>query len=616
MIRFPAREVIIGHRPLGGRNPIRLQSMTTTAALNIQGTVRQTIRIFEAGADYVRISTPNRQSVLNLEKIRKELHKAGFDQPLIADIHFNPDLALMAARLVEKVRINPGNFIGPQRNGRDEWNDTQDEAEILQIQRNIAPLLKVCKEYGTAIRIGTNFGSLSPRIIARYGNTPEGMVQSTIEFLRIFEAQGFFNTIISLKASNPLIMIQSYLLMVERMLAEGMNYPLHLGVTEAGEGENGRIKSALGITTLLQKGIGDTIRVSLSEEPEAEVPVARKIAEPFQDIFTRQPDSEFSFHTRPLKWQHENSPLLPGVHRALVVQTDRGNFRSDIHFHPNQSEVVTFLDSQNRADLIFFKEGEFFPESNSLIKSPGRILEVNTGTIFPVFKESELLSADYKPHPRLNFVYLSGSLQNFLIEKLQTIPGLIILWDPGEEDFRGTSTALQESLKSVNIIAAVIPRRTYHQRDTEDLLLQLTADFGRLLLEREIQGLWIENHQIPQDTVNQICFGLLQATGLRITKTEFISCPTCARTSFNLLKVLKEIKERTSDMPGLKIAVMGCAVNGPGEMADADFGIMGAGANKVHIFKGKHAVIKDISQNQAADALFDLITQLKMNKLK
>jgi (E)-4-hydroxy-3-methylbut-2-enyl-diphosphate synthase len=590
--------------------------MTNTAPLDIQATLKQIIRIFEAGADYVRISAPNRQSALNLKKIRKELHKAGFDQPLIADIHFNPDLALIAAKFVEKVRINPGNYSGAGRKGQKDWADSEYEAELERIRQNISPLLEVCKEYGTAIRIGTNFGSLSPRIISRFGNTPEGMVQSTLEFLKIFEDLGFYNTVISLKASNPLLMIRSYLLMVERMLEEGMAYPLHLGVTEAGEGENGRIKSALGISTLLQEGIGDTIRVSLSEEPEAEIPVARKIAEPFQGIFPGVGALTSKFSVKPFNWQDKQLPALPGGHKAIVISSFSGSTRNATHLHPQADK--SFLDTNlpNPPDLYFI-QGEKEKDEHGLSGLPnGKILDINSGFEHPLLTQEQVFNGSFKTHSGFYFFHLTHLPDPDLVKKLIKIPRLIILWRPEKILEPALISDLFLLLEGAQDPVAIIPCLTYNQADGEAFILKLTADLGRLLLERKIHGMWIENPGLTQKVIIQACYSLLQATGLRITRTEYISCPTCARTSFDLMKVLKEVKEKTSHLPGLKIAVMGCVVNGPGEMADADFGIMGSGPDTVNLFRGNEVEVKNLPQDQAAQTLLELINSMNSSELK
>jgi (E)-4-hydroxy-3-methylbut-2-enyl-diphosphate synthase len=587
MVRFPTREVQIGDRPLGRRNPIRLQSMTNTAPHEVKQTVAQAIRIFEAGADYVRISAPNRQSALNLEKIRKELNGAGFDQPLVADIHFHPELALIAARHVQKVRINPGNYSGHPKKGQTEWTDDEYAAELEKVRENVTPLIACCREYGTAIRIGTNFGSLSQRIISRFGNTPEGMVQSTIEFLKIFEDLGFMQTVISLKASNPLIMIRSYLLMLERMQHEGMAYPLHLGVTEAGEGENGRIKSALGITTLLKMGIGDTIRVSLSEAPEDEIPVARKIAGPFQKYFTLGNDSKAAFFVKPFDWQTIQPPALPGGHKALVV--------------------LPFPERENEG-----KKPDFYVVEKDKNQVKGNeTIETVSGERFALLNLQELENNNRPLHHRFNFFKINFPGDASFLHLLKKVSGPVLLWALPERKITEHLDALSRQLEKLQVKAAILPRLAYLHDNEESLMLSLTADAGALLLQRKIHGLYVEAPNLPnQSSIAGICFGLLQASGLRITRTEYISCPTCARTSFDLLKVLQQVKERTSHLPGLKIAVMGCVVNGPGEMADADYGIMGAGPGKVHLYKGNQPVIKNIDQDKAAEALENILKDM------
>ncbi|MBW6497736.1 MAG: (E)-4-hydroxy-3-methylbut-2-enyl-diphosphate synthase [Bacteroidales bacterium] len=592
MLRFSTREVQIGNRPLGGQNPIRLQSMTNTAPLDTRSTVEQAIRIFEAGADYVRISTPSRQSALNLESIKKELRLAGFDQPLVADIHFNADLALIAARLVEKVRINPGNYTGLPRKGQTEWTDAEYAAELEKVRENVAPLIDACRQYGTSIRIGTNFGSLSQRIISRHGNTPEGMVQSTFEFLKIFEDLGFYQSVVSLKASNPLIMIRSYLLMVERMQHEGMAYPLHLGVTEAGEGENGRIKSALGIGTLLKMGIGDTIRVSLSEAPEDEIPVARKIAQPFQEYFTAGNNPKVAFSVKPFEWQTSHSPLLPGGHKAIVV-----------------------LPLSEREEMEKDPDYFFVSKSGSHANHPKKeLVETGSGKRLALLGLQELANNNERFYPDINFIEVNFPGDKPFLPLFKKAPGLVLVCTFPEREITEQVEALCQQLEKLELKAAIVPRLNYLHDDEESFMLSLTADAGALLLQRKIHGLFVEAPNLPnQSNIASICFGLLQASGLRITRTEYISCPTCARTSFDLVKLLKQVKDKTSRFPGLKIAVMGCVVNGPGEMADADYGIMGAGPGKVHLYKGNQPIMKNIDQDKAAETLEDLIKNLIIN---
>lgn len=581
MHRFPSREVLIGNRPVGGHNPIRLQSMTNTPVNDIKATLGQAIRIFEAGADYVRISTPSSESVRVLKKIRDELKEAGFDQPLVADIHFRPELALMAARVVEKVRINPGNYSGIPRKGQTEWTDSEYAADLDTIRRDLKPLVAVCREYGAAIRIGTNSGSLSPRIVSRYGNTPEGLVQSTIEFLKIFEELGFYQTVVSLKASNPMVMISSYILMAGRMLNEGMCYPLHVGVTEAGEGRSGRVKSALGICTLLKEGIGDTIRVSLSEPPEDEIPIAIKMAAPFQEAFQMVPPKGAIYKTPVFDWSLEPPPPMPGGHKAIVIANP---LTQNTVNNPNKIEVFDFKWEDNKLN-----------ESNEYRLSP---------------QNAPFTHAMPVPD-NFNVVWHTQHNERELINKLNEPGQPLILVDCQENELAQQAENLHRQLTARNIKAAIIARLPQMGSDEDTVAINLCTTLGKLLLERRIHGIWAEAPQLPErQTIVDLSFELLQAAGLRITQTEFISCPTCARTSFDLQAVLKQVKEKTAHLPGLKIAVMGCVVNGPGEMADADFGLLGAGPGKVHIYKGNKPVLKNIDQSQAAECLMQFINAL------
>jgi len=582
MVRFPTREVKVGDRPLGGLNPIRLQSMTNTDTRDVKTTVAQTIRIFEAGADYVRISVPDKKSAGNLAAIKGELHRAGFGLPLVADIHYRPELALDAARIFEAVRINPGNYTGATRKGKLSWTDMAYLQAREEIRQNVAPLLAVCREYGCAVRVGTNFGSLSQRIVWRYGSTPEAMVESTMEFLKSFEELGFYNTVVSLKASNPLIMIRSYLLMVERMLQEGMAYPLHVGVTEAGEGEDGRIKSALGISTLLQAGIGDTIRVSLSEAPEAEIPVAYKIAKPFQDVFTRAPDVGIKFSLTKFDWQGD-TPSMPDGYKAIVLH----------HRHDSNPDLLAPV------DLSRLPEDETWKGLKTMAgKTRGE---------FPVLRMEEIFNQDVKFHPSCNFIFIRRSPRDVLYEKLDQIPNPILLCFSEQHDLRLLSEIIEQVVKR-KIKAAIIDCGIFDENDEELLLVRLAERFGPNLLQRKIHGMWaVAPNLVEPGKVTPLCFGLLQAAGLRVTKSEIIACPTCSRTSFDLTSVVKQVKEMAGHIPGLKIAIMGCIVNGPGEMADADFGILGTTQGKVHIYQGNKPILRNIEQGNAAKELVRLI---------
>ncbi len=493
-MRFPSREVQIGTKALGGNNPVRLQSMTNTPVADIKATIEQAIRIFEAGADYVRIATPDLQSVRQLPAIKKALYAAGFTNPLIADIHYQPELALEAAPLVEKIRINPGNYVDRPKTGQTYWSDQEYVLDLERLKQKLSPLIKVCKEYGTAIRIGTNLGSLSQRIIYRYGHTPEAMVQSTLEFLCIFEELSFFNTVVSLKASNPAFMIQAYRLMAERMSEKGMSYPMHLGVTEAGSGMDGRIKSALGIGTLLKEGIGDTIRVSLTEDPEHEIPVAKAI---IAYALSMQPPQKTPSHDI----DNSNDPHEPMISHA-----------------ENMMDNETTVDATSLAST--------------------------------------------------------------------------------QEKKRTASSEQPER----------IGRKLYTTEDADSLMIMTAIDFGEKLLFKEIDDVVIEAPKIKEPgLVHHLQESLMQATGRRVTKTEFIACPGCARTSYDIQSVLRDIQERAGNIPGLKIAVMGCVVNGPGEMADADYGLMGTAKGLLWLYKGSQVVRKNIQPEMAASELLQLL---------
>ncbi|HAJ99848.1 MAG TPA: 4-hydroxy-3-methylbut-2-en-1-yl diphosphate synthase [Bacteroidales bacterium] len=586
MIRFPAREIYVGNKPLGGRNPIRLQSMTNTDTRDVEATVAQTIRIFEAGADYVRISVPNSESASVLPSIRKKVSNARFDYPLIADIHFKPELALIAARYFEAVRINPGNYTGMPSKNQIEWSESQYQSELDEMRNNLKPLLKTCKEYGRAIRIGTNFGSLSKRVISRLGNTPEAMVVSTLEFLQAFESLGFTDTAISLKASNPIITIKAYLLMVERMQQMGMAYPLHVGVTEAGEGEDGRIKSALGISTLLQMGIGDTIRVSLSEAPEEEIPVARKIAEPFQNLFTNTPREGEVYRIPIINFNPPNPPPIPYNLKAVVL-SDQEDASCDFVLLKNTKEF-----------------GNAEKDENCFTQAKHKA----TGEIFPVFSVQALSNPSTIFDAQWNFLWIDFDNDLPKLETLKNVPGLILIFETKCNNLTNAIEQLREHLFRLELNPVLVVYQRLIHRSEEDVLLTAVEKTSLLLLQRKIHGLIFRAPVIATPSLaGKMVFGLLQATGIRITRNEYISCPTCSRTSFDLVAISKKVKEITQHISGLKIAVMGCVVNGPGEMADADFGILGAGPGKVHLYKGLTPIKRNLTELQALDALAKLI---------
>ena len=512
---------------------MRIQSMTNTSTMDTAGSVAQALRIAEAGGEMVRLTTQGVREAGNMAEVRKGLDDAGCNVPLVADVHFNPSAAFKAAETCEKVRINPGNFVDAARTFKKlEYTDEEYEAEIEKIRESLVPFLDVCKKHSTAIRLGVNHGSLSDRIMSRYGDTPEGMVESVMEFLRICREEDFNDIVISIKASNVVVMVETVRLLVEKMEKSGMEYPVHLGVTEAGDGEDGRIKSAVGIGTLLGDGIGDTIRVSLTEDPEKEIPVAIKL----RDYILSRDGHSFipCYDSVFLGESREASLKIPGfenVNYPIVVGYD-------IDVVPEEWHKVNT------------KYSGTLPEfSDSL----------------PVVVESENKNR----------------------------PGEIASWIDGF------------NFKSKN---PVIVKMKYDDTDLEDLQIKASADFGPLLLDGYASGIWIDAPAFSQEDINSVALGILQACRLRISKTEYIACPSCGRTLFDLQKTLKEVREATSDLKGLKIGVMGCIVNGPGEMADADYGYVGAGVGKVSLYKGKTLVKKNIP---AEDAIPELISLIK-----
>jgi (E)-4-hydroxy-3-methylbut-2-enyl-diphosphate synthase len=607
--RFPSMEVDIGGIPLGGNNPIRLQSMTNTRPEDVAGTVAQCIRIFEAGADYVRLSVPTKESVAAFEQVRRELRAAGFERPLVADIHFRPELALMVAPTAAKVRINPGNYTDRPRNGQKEWSAAAYQQELDNIRDRIAPLLQRCREHGTAIRIGTNFGSLSQRIIHRYGNTPEGMVQSTLEFLDIFEDLGFYQTVISLKASNPLVMVNAYRLMVARMLERGMRYPLHLGVTEAGAGENGRIKSALGMATLLQEGIGDTIRVSLTEAPEREIPFARRLATPYQEAFTGSTGRDQQFSLQPFAATPGLPPALPGGHKAVVIAGADTVVVSQekVISHPQAPASSLPQETVSAPDLLALastgqRSGTMQPQEGFLLPAD-KWPESMEHDVFPLFEAVPQQEDRAALHPGFNFIALQALPGEEALQALKEIPGPVLIPLLSKGFPASGLEQLHGKLEAHGVKAAIIPKQEFDLEEEDSLIVQLAAGFGSLLLQRKVHGLWVTAARLKTGNPLLLTYGLLQAAGLRITRTEFISCPTCARTSFDLEQVLEQARQQCAHLPGLKIAIMGCVVNGPGEMADADFGILGTPTGKVHIYQGSKPLLKNLQPGEAVSRL-------------
>ncbi|MBC7412494.1 MAG: (E)-4-hydroxy-3-methylbut-2-enyl-diphosphate synthase [Bacteroidia bacterium] len=621
--RFVTREVTIGNCAMGGNNPIRVQSMTTTNTLNTAATIKQTIQLIEAGCDYVRITAPSIKEAQNLAIIKKEINAAGFTTPLIADIHFTPNAAELAARLIEKVRVNPGNYADKKKFDILEYTDLEYDNEIQRIRERFIPLVKICKEYGTAMRIGTNHGSLSDRILSRYGDTPHGMVESAFEFLRICEDENYHNIVLSMKASNPKIMMQAYRLLVNQMMATNRNYPIHLGVTEAGDGEDGRIKSAAGIGALLEDGIGDTIRVSLTEDPVLELPVARKLAE----RYTNRAKEQNSIAPRevinytPFEYNKRKTLAINGigntnVPRVIADFSTKETISQASLFAVGYNYSVT-LDKYNitdqACDYIYIgnKTIDFeIPGTLSIIQD-NDVWQVNKDKTrhYPLFN-ANVITAKTVLHPQLNFVQCT--LLNFenkdFISLLKNSNNIVLVTNTSNTNAVAELRAVFFTLNNCNLTLPVIINRNYTV-DAETTQLHSATDCASLLLDGFSDGVWLSAPSVPLIELNKIAFGILQATRTRISKTEYISCPSCGRTLFDLQETTQKIRERTHHLKGIKIGIMGCIVNGPGEMADADYGYVGAGVDKISLYKGREVVQKNIHPNQAVDALINLIKQ-------
>lgn len=612
--------VNIGNVPMGGDYPIRIQSMTTTDTMDTLATVEQSIRMINAGCDYVRITAPSLKEAENLQNIKNELRKRGYKTPLIADIHFTPNAAEMAARIVEKVRVNPGNYADKKKFEQIDYTDSSYDAELERIRQRFEPLIKICKEYGTAMRIGANHGSLSDRIMSRYGDTPLGMVESAMEFLRICEENDYRQIVLSMKASNPIVMVQAYRQLIIKMNAEGMNYPLHLGVTEAGEGEDGRIKSAAGIGTLLEDGIGDTVRVSLTEDPEFEVPVARMLVNRYARREKHAPiprvihlpysPVEYKKHeTREiLNIGGKNHPrIMADFGEKKEILTPASLFSIGYSFNINSGK---WRINDQAADYIYTGDNKItfpLPEGLSIIYNINTWKEAKQESSYPYFDNMEKYVQSKEKSGILNFVSLKiGDIGKHDFDKLNEDTALIWIVETSNLHGMAEQRRIFIELLDKKYTTPVIIKREYANAAADELRLYAATDAGSLLIDGMGEGLWIKSPAAPA-TLNSIGFGILQATRTRISKTEYISCPSCGRTLFNLQHVTAQIHERTSHLKGVKIGIMGCVVNGPGEMADADYGYVGTGAGKITLYKGKQVVKRNIPSEQAVDALITLI---------
>lgn len=604
--RRNANIVHVGNIPLGGTYPIRLQSMTTTPTTDTEACIKQCEQIIAVGADYVRLTTQGTREAENLKNIRKKLHNLGRFTPLIADVHFNPEVADVAACIVEGVRINPGNYVDSARTFKKlEYTDEEYAAEVAKIAERLVPLINLCRTNHTAIRIGVNHGSLSDRIMSRYGNTPEGIVESCMEFLRICKKENFREVVVSIKASDTAIMVHSVRLLVHQMDNEGMHFPLHLGVTEAGDGEDGRIKSAVGIGALLSDGIGDTIRVSLSEAPEAEIPVAKKIRAHFENLnnlhFIGGRMNEYFNYQNPQRRLTKSIHCIGGTHSPIVISE---NFAKS--FGPNEIQPDFIYCGDKIPHNIKDYKGNLIVDANVWKSHPN---------IYPSFSFHMLSQIEAYDSP-VKFLFLPcNALDSATVECLRNHEEVVVIAQSTYLNHVGEFRSLIHRMMNRGLTNPVILFQSYKytEQETEDFQLESALDCSALLFDGLCDGLYVSNEvqgnqcPIPPQIIDRTAFAILQAAGLRRSHTEYVSCPGCGRTLYDLQGTILRIKEATKGLPNLKIGVMGCIVNGPGEMAGADYGYVGAARGKISLYKGKECMEKNIPEAEAVDHLLALL---------
>ncbi|RYD57731.1 MAG: 4-hydroxy-3-methylbut-2-en-1-yl diphosphate synthase [Sphingobacteriales bacterium] len=641
--RLPTREVKIGDLLLGNNNPIRIQTMTTTDTMDTEATVAQCIRCIEAGAELVRITAPSKKEAENLLHIKNRLKAAGYNTPLVADIHFTPNAAEIAARLIEKVRVNPGNYVDKKKFDLIEYTDAEYNAEIERIYERFTPLVKICKEYGTAMRIGTNHGSLSDRIMSRYGDTPIGMVESAMEFLRIARNESYHQVILSMKSSNPQVMVQAYRLLIQKMDEEfGECYPLHLGVTEAGDGEDGRIKSAIGIGTLLEDGIGDTIRVSLTEDPEFEIPVCRDIVKRYSNRIAHEPIQSFEDATAlpydPSNYKRRETITAGNIgtgHVPVVV----ADYSKVAAITPATLQAIGYkydelLDKWNIGDMA----ADYIYTGSKVLDFalPGTLQVIcdhdtwqaatDKTKYLPLVKADAFLNGN-APDATQYFVAADANTpwatQLQLLEKLKAHTNAVLCLSSSNAHRMPSMRRLLAEMIAKQVSNPVILMADSNDTTIDEQLITFATDTGGLLLDGFGDGIWltankeIQNLNITgrtylevkdqQQFLNNTSFSILQATRTRISKTEYISCPSCGRTLFDLQATTAKIRNATNHLKGVKIAIMGCIVNGPGEMADADFGYVGSGPGKITLYKSKEVVKRNVPSEIAVDELIQLL---------
>ncbi|MFD2919360.1 (E)-4-hydroxy-3-methylbut-2-enyl-diphosphate synthase [Terrimonas rubra] len=652
--RLATREVKVGDLLLGNFHPIRLQTMTTKDTMDTMGTVEESIRSIEAGAELIRITAPSKKEAENLLVIKNELRKRGYNTPIVADIHFTPNAAEIAARIIEKVRVNPGNYVDKKKFELIDYTDADYAEEIERIQERFTPLVKICKEYGTAMRIGTNHGSLSDRIMSRYGDTPMGMVESAMEFLRIARYENYHNIVLSMKASNPQVMVQAYRLLVKTMQEEFNEcYPLHLGVTEAGDGEDGRLKSAVGIGTLLEDGIGDTVRVSLTEDPEFEIPVCRDLVkryegQPDHTVYTTGtvpgfPTSKPTYNPLAYKRRETFAVDNMGAKHVPVVIAD---FSKQNSITPEHLRTIGYtyneaLDkwsiSDAAADYIFTGNQliDFaLPGTLKVITYPDTWLQATDKTkYFPIFQDSGYVTAAQKSN-LVNFVMIDcfndeTDLNDFThLDSLANDPTVVLCLSSTNKNAMQSVRRMLVELQSRDIKNPVILITDSNWNTPDEHLIHYGTETGALLLDGFGDGICLgmsataytnasvnssgrnySSNQSVEQFINNTAFSILQATRTRISKTEYISCPSCGRTLFDLQETTAKIRSVTNHLKGVKIAIMGCIVNGPGEMADADFGYVGSGPGKITLYKGKEVVKRNVNSEVAVEELINLLKE-------
>ncbi len=623
LFNYHRRETTVAHvgkLDMGGENPIRIQSMTTTSTDDTEGSVAQSERIIKAGGDLVRLTTQGIREAENLKNIQAGIRRDGFSTPLCADVHFNPNVADVAARIVEKVRVNPGNYVDPARKFvKHEYTDEEYAQELQKIEDRFVPFLNICKEHHTAIRIGVNHGSLSDRIRNRYGDTPEGIVESCMEFLRICKREHFDDVVISIKASNTVVMVRSVRLLADTMAREGMSYPLHLGVTEAGEGEDGRIKSAVGIGALLADGIGDTIRVSLSEEPEAEIPVARHLV----DYIGRKashiliPGKAYDGFDwlHPVRRSTQAAGLIGGNHAPVVITSQTaakqtGEAQPSSPLEVKSDYVYTGAAAPTDCLHNYITDYNVYAQLTHNGTRPYEPAGEGTGaaSLYPIFPVTAMPFLGMVEAPVKFLVLQFGTPKDEYLACLKTHPEVVVVCTSHHQNRLGDQRALVHEMMSASVTNPVVFAQMYRLNDKDEFQLEAAADMGALMMDGLTDGLWLMNDgNISQADIDSTAFGILQAARLRTTKTEYISCPGCGRTLYDLRETIARIRKATQEMKGLKIGIMGCIVNGPGEMADADYGYVGAGPKRVSLYRGQTCVEKNIPEDEAVDHLLALI---------